>query len=147
MASSTAQNISHSERTGSPNPSTNSNPYLGHRQLTEKEANLLGEYHRLSQTLRRIVQVSNRLSAAKQHAQTLDELRMVERKMGLVLTLYQSSVFSIVLEQEEKQRAQEEARRILEEEEDRMQRLQEDQMLHQQQYGNDHTETYEDERY
>lgn len=95
------------------------NPYLGHRQLTEQEAQVLGEYHRLSQTLRRVVQVSNRLSATKQHAQTLDELRMTERKMGLVLTLYQASVFSIVLDQEEKQRLQEEARRLMEEEEER----------------------------
>lgn len=103
------------EAAAHPNESYN-NPYLGHRQLTEQEAHLLGEYHRLSQTLRRIVAISNRLSATKQHSQTLDELRMTERKMGLVLTLYQASVFSIVLEQEEKQRLQDEARRILEEE-------------------------------
>lgn len=41
--------------------------------------------------------------------------------MGLVLTLYQASVFSIVLDQEEKQRLQDEARRLMEEEEQGLQ--------------------------
>lgn len=94
------------------------NPYLGHRQLTKSEAHLLGEYYRLSQTLKRILAISGPLSATKPHAQVLDSLRLTERKMGLVITLFKASVWSIMMEQDEKERAREEARRMLEEEEE-----------------------------
>lgn len=101
---------------------TSVNPYLGHRHLTQSEAHLLGEYHRLSQTLRRILSLSASLSATKPHAQVLDSLRLTERKMGLVITLFKASVWSIMVEQDEKRVAMEEARRILEEEEEEEER-------------------------
>ncbi|CAO1617312.1 unnamed protein product [Parajaminaea phylloscopi] len=92
------------------------NPYLGHRNLTASEAHLLGEYYRLSQTLKRIIAMSGTLSATKPHAQVLDSLRLTERKMGLVITLFKASVWSIMMEQGEKEKAREEARRLLEDE-------------------------------
>lgn len=96
--------------------STFHNPYLGHRNLTLSEAHLLGEYYRLSQTLKRIIAISSTLSDTKPHAQVLEALRLTERKMGLVITLFKASVWSIMMEQDEKERAREEARRLLEEE-------------------------------
>ncbi|PWN23636.1 DASH complex, subunit Dad3, partial [Microstroma glucosiphilum] len=81
------------------------NPYLGHRHLSAQQAQLLGEYYRLSQTLKRILALSGALSATKPHAQVLDLLRLTERKMGLVITLFKASVWSIMVEQEERNRA------------------------------------------
>lgn len=102
------------------------NPYLGHRLLTPSQAHLLGEYHRLSTTLRRILSTSAQLSATRPHAQVLDELRETERKMGLVITLFKASVWSIVVEQDERMAErremevqQEEEARLREEEERR----------------------------
>ncbi|PWN26621.1 hypothetical protein BDZ90DRAFT_261423 [Jaminaea rosea] len=108
-----------------PAPSNWHNPYLGHRLLTPSQSHLLGEYHRLSTTLRRILSTSAQLSATRPHAQVLDELRETERKMGLVITLFKASVWSIVVEQDERaeqerrQREQEEEEAAFREEEER----------------------------
>ncbi|CAO1636574.1 unnamed protein product [Jaminaea pallidilutea] len=94
------------------------NPYLGRRDLTSQEAQLLGEYHRLAQTLKRILALSSPLSATRPHAQVLDSMRSTERKMGLVITLFKASVWNIMVEQDERERVREEARRMLEEEQE-----------------------------
>ncbi|WFD01908.1 hypothetical protein MOBT1_000588 [Malassezia obtusa] len=86
------------------------NPYEGNRSLTPNEQALLGEYARLAQTLRRVrrplIQVaalSTQLSASTTHASVLNDLRVVERKMGLVLTLFKASVWAIVMQQTDDQ--------------------------------------------
>jgi DASH complex subunit DAD3 len=104
-------------------PTSQQNPYLGHRHLSAQQAQLLGEYYRLSQTLKRILALSGALSATKPHAQVLDLLRLTERKMGLVITLFKASVWSIMVEQEERNRALEEAGRVLDQEEEERQRM------------------------
>ncbi|PWN37468.1 DASH complex, subunit Dad3 [Meira miltonrushii] len=74
----------------------NENPYSGHRLLSEKEQEVLGEYARLAGTIRRIVDLSNSLSSSEKHEHLLRDLRILERKMGLVLTLFKASVWSLI---------------------------------------------------
>ncbi|EST09615.1 DASH complex subunit Dad3 [Kalmanozyma brasiliensis GHG001] len=77
------------------------NPYAGHRALSEHEQELLGEYARLADTVRRVAALSTLLSSSSAHASLLTQLRVLERKMGLVLTLYKASVWATVQEQAE----------------------------------------------
>ncbi|GAC93699.1 hypothetical protein PHSY_001264 [Pseudozyma hubeiensis SY62] len=77
------------------------NPYAGHRSLSEHEQELLGEYARLADTIRRVAALSTLLSSSSAHANLLTQLRVLERKMGLVLTLYKASVWATVQEQAE----------------------------------------------
>ncbi|TKY84669.1 hypothetical protein EX895_006571 [Sporisorium graminicola] len=77
------------------------NPYAGHRALSEHEQELLGEYARLADTIRRVAALSTLLSSSSAHASLLTQLRVLERKMGLVLTLYKASVWATVQEQAE----------------------------------------------
>ncbi|CBQ74008.1 conserved hypothetical protein [Sporisorium reilianum SRZ2] len=77
------------------------NPYAGHRALSDHEQELLGEYARLADTIRRVAALSTLLSSSTAHASLLTQLRVLERKMGLVLTLYKASVWATVQEQAE----------------------------------------------
>ena len=43
--------------------------------------------------------LSTQLSSSSLHTNVLNELRAIERKMGLVLTLFKASVWSIVMQQ------------------------------------------------
>ncbi|KAI3627131.1 hypothetical protein GLX27_001200 [Malassezia furfur] len=79
------------------------NPYEGNRSLSSNEQALLGEYARLAQVLRRVAALSTQLSASTTHANVLNDLRVVERKMGLVLTLFKASVWAIVVQQSDDQ--------------------------------------------
>ncbi|CEH14245.1 dash complex subunit dad3 [Ceraceosorus bombacis] len=93
------------------------NPYHGHRALSEQEAEVLGEYARLAETIKRITALSYPLSSNAKHADLLMQLRVLERKMGLVLTLFKASVWALVVEQQD--RAEEEERRAAYEEQER----------------------------
>ncbi|KDN49939.1 hypothetical protein K437DRAFT_267365 [Tilletiaria anomala UBC 951] len=73
------------------------NPYLGHRNLSETEQQVLGEYARLAATIARIASLSTTLSSSSTHHALLTQLRVLERKMGLVLTLFKASVWSVVM--------------------------------------------------
>ncbi|WFC97757.1 hypothetical protein MYAM1_000476 [Malassezia yamatoensis] len=79
------------------------NPYEGNRNLTPNEQVLLGEYAQLAQILRRVATLSSQLSASTAHADVLNDLRVVERKMGLVLTLFKASVWAIVMQQDDQE--------------------------------------------
>lgn len=46
------------------------------------------------------------LSNSTHHANTLRELRAIERKMGLVLTLFKASVWAIVMQQTDMEEAE-----------------------------------------
>jgi DASH complex subunit DAD3 len=72
------------------------NPFAGHRQLNEKEQEVLGEYARLAATVRRVAALSSSLASNERHGQLLSDLRILERKMGLVLTLFKASVWSLI---------------------------------------------------
>jgi len=90
------------------------NPYEGHRALSSGEQELLCEYARLASTVHRVrtllltqvAALSVQLSNSTHHANTLRELRAIERKMGLVLTLFKASVWAIVMQQTDMEEAE-----------------------------------------
>ncbi|WFD19450.1 hypothetical protein MCAP1_001680 [Malassezia caprae] len=82
------------------------NPYEGHRALSSSEQELLGEYARLAATVHRVAALSVQLSNSTHHANTLRDLRAIERKMGLVLTLFKASVWAIVMQQTDMEEAE-----------------------------------------
>ena len=53
--------------------------------------------------LRQVATLSSQLGSNAIHADVLTELRAIERKMGLVLTLFKASVWAIVQEQTDAQ--------------------------------------------
>ena len=56
-----------------------------------------------------VAQLSTQLSSSTLHNHVLSELRAIERKMGLVLTLFKASVWAIVMQQSD---ADEEAQEL-----------------------------------
>ncbi|TEB36432.1 hypothetical protein FA13DRAFT_1787872 [Coprinellus micaceus] len=82
------------------NPSVSSdifsvNPYDGHPQLKPVEAEVLWEYAKLAQNLSQKTRSLN-----EEPDQTmLARLRVLEKKMGLVLTLFKASVWGVINDQ------------------------------------------------
>ncbi|KAH9950284.1 DASH complex subunit Dad3-domain-containing protein [Amylocystis lapponica] len=74
------------------------NPYRGHPSLSETEAEVLWQYARLSQNIRELITETRRLSEAPDET-LLKRLRVLEVKMGLVLTLFKASVWAVINEQ------------------------------------------------
>ncbi|KAI9633471.1 DASH complex subunit Dad3-domain-containing protein [Dioszegia hungarica] len=81
------------------------NPYANQAQLSPLEQEVLWEYAKLSDKIKRISNLAQ-LTAASPNESLLAELRSLEKKMGLVLTLYKASVWAVMMEQ---QAAEEEA--------------------------------------
>lgn len=75
-----------------------SNPYEGHPNLSETEAEVLWQYAKLSQNIKELIAETRRLSDAPDET-LLRRLRALEIKMGLVLTLYKASVWAVINEQ------------------------------------------------
>ncbi|ORY79937.1 DASH complex subunit Dad3-domain-containing protein [Protomyces lactucae-debilis] len=67
-------------------------------QLSPKEQQVLAEYERLVDNLAQLNKAVHTLSQMPA-TQLLDNLRVVERKTGLVFTLFRSSVWQILAEQ------------------------------------------------
>jgi DASH complex subunit DAD3 len=67
----------------------------------------------LTKTVLQITALSSKLSSNDRHASLLTDLRILERKMGLVLTLFKASVWSLIqshqdeIEEEEQRQRQE----------------------------------------
>jgi len=76
----------------------NINPYEAHPSLSPLEADVLWEYAKLSQHVKELTAQTRRLSEAPDE-NLLARLRVLERKMGLVLTLFKSSVWGVINEQ------------------------------------------------
>jgi DASH complex subunit DAD3 len=76
------------------------NPYQSHPSLTPLEADVLWEYAKLAQNLR-MVRQKIRLLYEEPDKQMLAKLRILEKKMGLVLTLFKASVWGVINEQPE----------------------------------------------
>ncbi|EIM89801.1 uncharacterized protein STEHIDRAFT_50696 [Stereum hirsutum FP-91666 SS1] len=74
------------------------NPYEDHPSLSPVEADILWEYAKLNQHIKDLVAQTRRLSEAPDEGM-LKRLRVLERKMGLVLTLFKASVWGVVNEQ------------------------------------------------
>ncbi|RPD66469.1 hypothetical protein L226DRAFT_454740 [Lentinus tigrinus ALCF2SS1-7] len=74
------------------------NPYEGHPNLTELEAEVLWQYAKLSQNIKELITETRRVSEAPDE-KMLKQLRALEVKMGLVLTLFKASVWAVINEQ------------------------------------------------
>ncbi|KAI5450761.1 hypothetical protein NCC49_002768 [Naganishia albida] len=76
------------------------NPYAGNPQLASPlEGEVLWEYAKLARTIRRVDALAKETSHTPNDV-LLAELRSLERKMGLVLTLFKASVWSVITETE-----------------------------------------------
>ncbi|GAA5840177.1 hypothetical protein JCM3766R1_004119 [Sporobolomyces carnicolor] len=76
--------------------------------ITKLEQEVLDEYALVSRNLDEMSAVVQRLSTVQPHL--LNELRPLERKLGLVFTLFKASVWSILRQREEQQMHEQEAR-------------------------------------
>ncbi|KAI0780596.1 DASH complex subunit Dad3-domain-containing protein [Trametes elegans] len=74
------------------------NPYEGHPNLSELEAEVLWQYAKLSQNIKDLIAETRRVSEAPDE-KMLKQLRALEVKMGLVLTLFKASVWAVINEQ------------------------------------------------
>ncbi|KAI0302184.1 DASH complex subunit Dad3-domain-containing protein [Russula brevipes] len=74
------------------------NPYEDHPSLTQIEADVLWEYAKLNQHIKDLVVQTRSLSETPDETM-LQRLRILERKMGLVLTLFKASVWGVMNEQ------------------------------------------------
>lgn len=78
---------------------TANNPLLSPPELTPLEQEVLEEYERLAENMKKLAGVLDTM-AGQPTTQILDGLRELERKTSLVFTLLKASVYSIVLQQE-----------------------------------------------
>ncbi|CAA7271600.1 unnamed protein product [Cyclocybe aegerita] len=74
------------------------NPYESHPSLTPLEAAVLWEYAKLAQHVRMVTQKTRQLNEEPDKVM-LAKLRVLEKKMGLVLTLFKASVWGVINEQ------------------------------------------------
>ncbi|KAF7317950.1 S5A-REDUCTASE domain-containing protein [Mycena kentingensis (nom. inval.)] len=85
----------------SPQPQSDvfsANPYLDNPNLTTLEGEVLWEYAKLAQHLKQL-RHKTRLLNEQPDAILLEKLRVVENKMGLILTLFKASVWGVINEQ------------------------------------------------
>ncbi|TFK54672.1 hypothetical protein OE88DRAFT_1673790 [Heliocybe sulcata] len=74
------------------------NPYDGHPGLTQLEADVLWEYAKLNQNIRDLIVRTRQLSEGPDQ-DLLERLRVLERKMGMVMTLFKVSAWGVINEQ------------------------------------------------
>ncbi|KAJ7132055.1 DASH complex subunit Dad3-domain-containing protein [Mycena epipterygia] len=74
------------------------NPYISNPALSPLEADVLWEYAKLAQNLKQLTQKTRNLTE-KPDATLLARLRVLENKMGLILTLFKASVWGVINEQ------------------------------------------------
>ncbi|KAK6955080.1 hypothetical protein Daesc_002710 [Daldinia eschscholtzii] len=75
------------------------NPLLLPPDVTPLEQEVLDEYERLAENMKKLATVLDAM-AGQPTTEILDGLRELERKTSLVFTLLKASVYSIVLQQE-----------------------------------------------
>ncbi|RXK40889.1 DASH complex subunit DAD3 [Tremella mesenterica] len=76
---------------------TTINPYINHPQLSSLEQQVLWEYAKLGDKIKRIANLA-KLTAENPNEGLLTDLRALERKMGLVLTLFRASVWAVIMD-------------------------------------------------
>ncbi|KAJ7291056.1 DASH complex subunit Dad3-domain-containing protein [Mycena rebaudengoi] len=74
------------------------NPYANNPGLSSIEAEVLWEYAKLAQHLKDIKQKTRTLTEQPDET-LLARLRVLENKMGLILTLFKASVWGVINEQ------------------------------------------------
>ncbi|KAF9022616.1 hypothetical protein BDZ89DRAFT_1137243 [Hymenopellis radicata] len=72
------------------------NPYAGHPELTTLEADVLWEYAKLAQNLA----IKSKTLTKEPDEILLTRLRQLEKKMGLVMTLFKASIWGVINEQQ-----------------------------------------------
>ncbi|KAF8584076.1 hypothetical protein K439DRAFT_1170621 [Ramaria rubella] len=87
--------VIHAMATGTSVEPEDTSPYDGHPELTELEADVLWEYAKLAKNVKTLLLKTRELSEAPDKA-LLGQLRTLERKMGLVLTLFKASVWAAI---------------------------------------------------
>ncbi|WOO82231.1 DASH complex subunit dad3 [Vanrija pseudolonga] len=75
------------------------NPYANNSQLSELESEVLWEYAKLGDKIRRITALAKD-AAENPNEGLLADLRELEKSMKLVITLYRTSVWMIIQEQD-----------------------------------------------
>nr|ODN88003.1 DASH complex subunit DAD3 [Cryptococcus depauperatus CBS 7841] len=73
------------------------NPYANNSQLTSTEKDVLWEYAKLSDKIKRAASLARETTKSPNES-LLDELRVLEKRMGLVLTLVQASVWAFIVD-------------------------------------------------
>ncbi|KAK0496802.1 DASH complex subunit Dad3-domain-containing protein [Armillaria luteobubalina] len=75
------------------------NPYTDHPSLSAVEADVLWEYAKLAANVKQVASKAKGLSKEPDE-QLLARLRDLEKKMGLVLTLFKASIWGVINEQQ-----------------------------------------------
>ncbi|KZP01708.1 hypothetical protein CALVIDRAFT_594402 [Calocera viscosa TUFC12733] len=76
------------------------NPYASHPALSPLEGEVLWEYAKTARLVRKLSGIAKDLGG-RPNEELLSQLRVLERKMGLVLTLFKASVWAVIVEGEE----------------------------------------------
>jgi len=76
----------------------NENPYRDHPSLSALEAEVLWEYAKLAYHIKLLSSQAHKLTEEPDET-LLPRLRVLEKKMGLVLTLFKASVWGVINEQ------------------------------------------------
>lgn len=76
-----------------------SNPYESHLDVSTIEAEVLWEYAKLAQHIKELTVKTQELSELPEN-KLVPQLRSLERKMGLVLTLFKASVWGVINEKQ-----------------------------------------------
>ncbi|WVW82942.1 hypothetical protein I302_104957 [Kwoniella bestiolae CBS 10118] len=100
------------------------NPYANNNHLSTLEQDVLWEFAKLNDKVKRASNLA-KLTAESPNEALLAELRTLEKRMGLVLTLFQASVWGVIQDSQ----AIEEAR-IHQEEQEQYLRQQQQQQQH-----------------
>ncbi|PPQ98810.1 hypothetical protein CVT24_003364 [Panaeolus cyanescens] len=74
------------------------NPYQNTPGLTQLQAEVLWEYAKLAQNLKEVTHRTRQLGE-EPDKMLVAKLRVLEKKMGLVLTLFKASVWGVINEQ------------------------------------------------
>ncbi|KAL1744350.1 hypothetical protein HDZ31DRAFT_38930 [Schizophyllum fasciatum] len=74
---------------GSPNDVYTANPYANHPSLTGTESEVLWEYAKLARRMKE-AQIMRELTNEQDQAALIGQLRVLEKKMGFVMTLVRS---------------------------------------------------------
>ncbi|KAJ7596684.1 DASH complex subunit Dad3-domain-containing protein, partial [Mycena floridula] len=74
------------------------NPYENHPSLSALESELLWEYAKLAEHVKKVT-IQTRKLTEEPDKHLLARLRVLEKKMGLVLTLFKASVWGVINEQ------------------------------------------------
>jgi len=72
-----------------------SNPYEGNERLTRLEADVLWEYAKLAENVKKLVSLTKDASDVSSQ-QFADNMRLLERKLGLVMTLFKGSLWAVM---------------------------------------------------